>query len=137
MITISPDTPGWTTPEMLEVRLSMLTSQFESEWWKVREDTLTTLVRDLHIVEWVTEEFQQRLSDIVPDLRRSILMDKLVFMEKNPSSFLYNFWYLLEEIPHLSALSELGKKELDKRVRGAEMKSKTSKNDLLGDSCQD
>jgi hypothetical protein len=44
---------------------------------------------------------------------------------------------LLEEIPHLSALSELGKKELDKRVRGAEMKSKTSKNDLLGDSCQD
>lgn len=115
----------------------MLTSQFESEWWKVREDTLTTLVRDLHIVEWVTEEFQQRLSDIVPDLRRSILMDKLVFMEKNPSSFLYNFWYLLEEIPHLSALSELGKKELDERVRGAEMKSKTSKNDLLGDSCQD
>jgi len=46
MISIPSETPAWTTPEMLEARLSMLTSQLESEWWKVREDILATLVRE-------------------------------------------------------------------------------------------
>ncbi len=137
MITIAKSTPAWTTPEMLEARLSMLTNQLESQWWRVREDILATLVRDLHKVEWVTEEFQQRLSDIIPDFRESIFKDKLVFMENNPASFSYNFWYLLEEIPNLSALSELGKEELKERVMAAEEKSKVAKKEFLGDFYQD
>ena len=137
MITIAKGTPAWTTPEMLEARLSMLTSQLESEWWRVREDVLATLVRDLYNVEWVTEEFQQRLSSIIPDFRHSIFIDKLVFMENNPASFSYNFWDLLEEIPNLSALSELEKQESRERVMSAEQKSKAAKKELLGGFYED
>jgi len=103
---------------------------------KSKRRCFATLVRDLHKVEWVTEDFQQRLSDIIPDFRYNIFTDKLVFMEQNPASFLYNFWDLLEEASDLSALSELGRQELEERVRVAEAKSQEAKKRLLGDFYQ-
>ena len=36
---------------MLEARLSMLATQLETEGLSVREDVLSTLVRDLHEIE--------------------------------------------------------------------------------------
>lgn len=67
------------------------------------------------------------------DLRRAILEDKIVFMEQNPCSFLYNFDELLEELNAISLISELGKSEIQERIEAARKASSSAKKEWLGD----